>query len=174
MPSLPVALPLAERIEALRQFAAAGPGYPLVLKPDIGQRGRGVADADEGEVERGEPLVAFGQGDHIEPPTANLGPPARFRQRQAPKPHTGRVAKRLDTFADIKQTIGSALHVTRSMLVIRCPWFDSDGANLSVGLKTAWADRKSSKYPVTSLQLVGPRLSEAGLINAGRILESSP
>lgn len=40
---LPVALPLPERIEALRQFAAAGPGYPLVLKPDIGQRGRGVA-----------------------------------------------------------------------------------------------------------------------------------
>ena len=40
---LPVALPLAERLEALRRFAAAGPGYPLVLKPDIGQRGRGVA-----------------------------------------------------------------------------------------------------------------------------------
>ena len=38
-----VALPLAERLEALRRFAAAGPGYPLVLKPDIGQRGRGVA-----------------------------------------------------------------------------------------------------------------------------------
>lgn len=61
--------------------------------------------------------------------------------------------ERLDNFADIKQTIGSALHITRSMVVIRCPWFDSDGANLSVGLKTAWADRKSSKYPVTSLQL---------------------
>ena len=26
--------------------------------------------------------------------------------------------------------------------------------------------------PVTSLQLVGPRLSEAGLLNAGRLIES--
>ncbi len=40
---LPVAWPLAERLEALRAFVAAGPGYPIVLKPDIGQRGRGVA-----------------------------------------------------------------------------------------------------------------------------------
>ncbi|MDP3294595.1 MAG: hypothetical protein Q8M37_07625 [Nevskia sp.] len=40
---LPVALSHAERLEALRRFVAAGPGYPLVLKPDIGQRGRGVA-----------------------------------------------------------------------------------------------------------------------------------
>lgn len=40
---LSVAQPLAERLEALRRFVAAGPGYPVVLKPDIGQRGRGVA-----------------------------------------------------------------------------------------------------------------------------------
>ncbi len=35
--------PLVERIDALRRFIGAGPGYPVVLKPDIGQRGRGVA-----------------------------------------------------------------------------------------------------------------------------------
>ncbi len=40
---LPAALPLAERLEVLRRFVAAGPAYPIVLKPDIGQRGRGVA-----------------------------------------------------------------------------------------------------------------------------------
>ncbi len=40
---LPVALSQTERLEALRRFVAAGPGYPVVLKPDIGQRGRGVA-----------------------------------------------------------------------------------------------------------------------------------
>lgn len=40
---LPAALPLAERLAALRRFVAAGPAYPIVLKPDIGQRGRGVA-----------------------------------------------------------------------------------------------------------------------------------
>lgn len=40
---LPAAWPLAERIEVLRRFVEAGPGYPVVLKPDIGQRGRGVA-----------------------------------------------------------------------------------------------------------------------------------
>ncbi|MCX7062610.1 MAG: hypothetical protein NTZ11_17190 [Gammaproteobacteria bacterium] len=40
---LPAAWPLAQRIEALHAFIAAGPGYPVVLKPDIGQRGRGVA-----------------------------------------------------------------------------------------------------------------------------------
>jgi Asp-tRNA(Asn)/Glu-tRNA(Gln) amidotransferase A subunit family amidase len=28
-------------------------------------------------------------------------------------------------------------------------------------------------FPVTSLQLVGPRFSEAGLLNAGRIVETS-
>jgi Asp-tRNA(Asn)/Glu-tRNA(Gln) amidotransferase A subunit family amidase len=28
--------------------------------------------------------------------------------------------------------------------------------------------------PVTSLQLIGPRLSEAGLLNAGRLIEASP
>jgi len=32
---------------------------------------------------------------------------------------------------------------------------------------------KNEKIPVTSLQLIGPRLSEAGLLNAGRIVESA-
>ena len=32
---------------------------------------------------------------------------------------------------------------------------------------------KNKKIPVTSLQLIGPRLSEAGLLNAGRIVESA-
>lgn len=40
---LPTAWPVAQRIAALRAFVASGPGYPVVLKPDIGQRGRGVA-----------------------------------------------------------------------------------------------------------------------------------
>lgn len=40
---LRAAWPLGERMNALRTFAEAGPGYPLVLKPYIGQRGRGVA-----------------------------------------------------------------------------------------------------------------------------------
>ncbi|MBA4284790.1 MAG: hypothetical protein C0434_04590 [Xanthomonadaceae bacterium] len=40
---LPSAWPLAQRIAALQAFVASGPGYPVVLKPDIGQRGRGVA-----------------------------------------------------------------------------------------------------------------------------------
>lgn len=40
---LRAAWPAAERLSALRAFAEAGTGYPLVLKPDIGQRGRGVA-----------------------------------------------------------------------------------------------------------------------------------
>ncbi len=40
---LRAAWPVAQRLEALRDFMAAGPGYPVVLKPDIGQRGRGVA-----------------------------------------------------------------------------------------------------------------------------------
>lgn len=40
---LPATWPVQKRLEALRAFAAAGSGYPVVLKPDIGQRGRGVA-----------------------------------------------------------------------------------------------------------------------------------
>lgn len=40
---LRAAWPLATRMRVLRDFLDAGPGYPLVLKPDIGQRGRGVA-----------------------------------------------------------------------------------------------------------------------------------
>jgi amidase len=32
---------------------------------------------------------------------------------------------------------------------------------------------KNEKIPVTSLQLIGPRLSEAGLLNAGRIVENA-
>ncbi len=42
-------LPLGERIEQARHFVAREGGYPVVLKPNIGQRGRGVAiirDAD--------------------------------------------------------------------------------------------------------------------------------
>jgi len=35
--------PQARRLEALRAFVVGQGGYPLVLKPDIGQRGRGVA-----------------------------------------------------------------------------------------------------------------------------------
>lgn len=35
--------PVTQRMEALRSFVSAGAGYPVVLKPDIGQRGRGVA-----------------------------------------------------------------------------------------------------------------------------------
>ena len=40
---LPAIAPLGERLQCLRQFVNAGAGYPIVLKPDIGQRGRGVA-----------------------------------------------------------------------------------------------------------------------------------
>lgn len=40
---LPAMASLDQRLSALRAFVAAGPGYPVVLKPDIGQRGRGVA-----------------------------------------------------------------------------------------------------------------------------------
>jgi len=40
---LELATPLPERIGAARRFAAEQGGYPIVLKPDIGQRGRGVA-----------------------------------------------------------------------------------------------------------------------------------
>ena len=35
--------PLAARVATARAFVAAGAGYPVVLKPDIGARGRGVA-----------------------------------------------------------------------------------------------------------------------------------
>lgn len=35
--------PLAARVAAAQDFAAHNGGYPLVLKPDVGQRGRGVA-----------------------------------------------------------------------------------------------------------------------------------
>ncbi len=40
---LRAAWPVAQRLSALTAFLNAGPGYPVVLKPDIGQRGRGVA-----------------------------------------------------------------------------------------------------------------------------------
>jgi len=32
---------------------------------------------------------------------------------------------------------------------------------------------RHSGFPVTSLQLIGPRLSEAGLLNAGRLVEDA-
>ncbi len=45
--------PLAMRVAQAQAFVAAGPGYPVVLKPNIGSRGRGVAVIrDEAALER--------------------------------------------------------------------------------------------------------------------------
>nr|WP_206370810.1 hypothetical protein [Solimonas marina] len=40
---LDLATPLAERIARAHAFTMAGDGYPIILKPNIGSRGRGVA-----------------------------------------------------------------------------------------------------------------------------------
>jgi hypothetical protein len=40
---------------------------------------------------------------------------------------------------------------------------------LNQAFKAKWQDKT---VPVTSLQLVGPRLSEAALLNAGRLIEA--
>lgn len=61
--------------------------------------------------------------------------------------------EKLNSYSEIKDTLGAAIHVTRSLIVIRSPWFDSDGANLGVGLKTAWADKKTNRFAVSSLHL---------------------
>jgi hypothetical protein len=47
---LPRATPLAERLSIARTFVAANGGYPAVLKPDVGQRGRGVAIIRDAEM----------------------------------------------------------------------------------------------------------------------------
>jgi Asp-tRNA(Asn)/Glu-tRNA(Gln) amidotransferase A subunit family amidase len=40
------------------------------------------------------------------------------------------------------------------------------------GAKTL-SGAKSAKIPLTSLQLIGPRLAEADLLNAGRLVENA-
>jgi Asp-tRNA(Asn)/Glu-tRNA(Gln) amidotransferase A subunit family amidase len=42
-----------------------------------------------------------------------------------------------------------------------------------LGLRLQCASHQDS-FPLTSLQLVGPRFSEAALLNAGRLIEAKP
>lgn len=58
---LPAEAELAQRLQTVEQFVVAGAGWPVVLKPDIGERGAGVAIVHS--MAEAEPHLAHARGD---------------------------------------------------------------------------------------------------------------